>query len=271
VIALLDLHKIPPSIDLLRTAAEACIQIGDVDEGVAFLERALLLMELAHTTNITLDAHQHAATLLTYGRTLVDRGQPDRAVSFLEQAQRLLPADREKAIVLGDIARIRARKGEVDAALELHREAVKVYEGLGDKRSRAVTLGDIARIRAGKGEVDAALELHQERLEIFEGLGDKDGLANALWSIANMQISKKEFELGLENLIRSYQLILPLGRLDGICVIGLDLGQLLCYAGRVDEEQEVLTRSREGFLRLGWTGMAERAEALIQECAEQSA
>ena len=31
----------------------------------------------------------------------------------------------------------------------------------------------VVRIRANKGEVDAALELHQERLGIFEGLGDK--------------------------------------------------------------------------------------------------
>ncbi|MBI2906194.1 MAG: hypothetical protein HYX92_00915 [Chloroflexi bacterium] len=47
---------------------------------------------------------------------------------------------------------------KVDQALHLLQRAVELYDELGDKRSRAVTLGDIARIRAAKGEVDAALE-----------------------------------------------------------------------------------------------------------------
>jgi TorA maturation chaperone TorD len=63
-------------------------------------------------------------------------------------------------------------------------------------------------------------------------------------------------------------MIVELGRLDGICVIGLDLGQLLCYAGQADVARAILTRSRDGFLQLGWREMAQRAEALLQQCAE---
>ena len=51
----------------------------------------------------------------------------------------------------------------MDAALTLHEEQVEVFEALGDRRSRAVTLGDIARIKTAKGEVDAALTLHEEQ------------------------------------------------------------------------------------------------------------
>ena len=67
---------------------------------------------------------------------------------------------RERAVTLGDIARLRARKGDVDEALRLHHEELEVYERLGEVRERAVTLGDIARLRARKGEVDEALRLH---------------------------------------------------------------------------------------------------------------
>ena len=69
-----------------------------------------------------------------------------------------------RAVTLGDIARIRANKGEVDEALKLHLEQVQIFDALGDRRSRAVTLGDIARIRANKGEVDEALKLHYEQI-----------------------------------------------------------------------------------------------------------
>ena len=61
-------------------------------------------------------------------------------------------------------------KGEVEAALALHQEVLQTFEALGDRRERAVTLGDIARIMTGKGEVEAALALHQEQVQIFEAL-----------------------------------------------------------------------------------------------------
>ena len=78
---------------------------------------------------------------------------------------------RSRAITLGDIARLRANKGEVDQALQLHEEALRVYEALGIRRSRAITLCDIARLRANKGEVDQALQLQQERLEEIKDAG----------------------------------------------------------------------------------------------------
>ena len=40
------------------------------------------------------------------------------------------------------------------------------------------------------------------------------------------------------------------GPLDGICVVGLDLGQLLCAAGQRERGIEILTRSSDGFARL---------------------
>ena len=60
------------------------------------------------------------------------------------------------------------------------------------------------------------------------------------------------------------------GRLDGISVVGLDLGELLHYAGQEEQASEILTRSRDGFLQLGWSGMAQRAEILLQECAKNA-
>ena len=62
----------------------------------------------------------------------------------------------------------------------------------------------------------------------------------------------------------SYAILLKLGRLDGICAVGLDLGQLLCAQGEAEKGMEILTRSRDGFRKLGWQEHAERAEKLIQ-------
>jgi len=166
---------------------------------------------------------------------------------------------------------IRAAKGEVDAALQLHTERLGIFEGLGDKRSRAVTLGDTARIRARKGEVDAALQLHTERLGIFEGLEDQAEIAHTLWSIAQIELQQKQFREAFEHLFKSYEINQKLGRLDGICYVGLDLGQLLCAAGQPEAGRGILTRSREGFRKLGQAEMVNLAQALIDRYSEPSA
>jgi tetratricopeptide (TPR) repeat protein len=76
-----------------------------------------------------------------------------------------------QAALLVDIARIRTTKGDVDAALALHQEALKVCEDLGDRRSYALALGEIARIQTSKGEVDIALALHEEELKAYDPWG----------------------------------------------------------------------------------------------------
>ena len=194
VLAIVDAAGVSASVDLLRTAAERCQQVGDVADASSFRERAMKLIELGGETDIK----HHAATLLTHARALVQQGQPDEALRHLEQAKHLLPPGREQAIVIGEIANIRAAKGEVDAALQLHQEGVTVHEALGDKRERAVTLGDIARIRAAKGEVDAALQLHLERLAVYEALGDKRERAVTLGDIARIWADKGEVDVALQ-------------------------------------------------------------------------
>jgi tetratricopeptide (TPR) repeat protein len=140
-----------------------------------------------------------------------------------------------------------------------------IFEALGAKRERAVTLGDIARIRADKGEVDAALALHQERLGIFEALGDLDGKANTLWSFAQIEIQQKKWQAAFDHLAEAYAINLKLGRLDGISFVGLDLGQLLCMAGQRDKGMKVLTQSRDGFLKLGQQQMAQQVQSLLDK------
>ena len=264
-VALLDSARFPTSVDLLRTAAERCQEVGEASTALAFLERAVAAITAAPEAT---DAVHRGATLVTYARALVQRGQPSEALPALEQALDLLEGDRERAIVLGEIAEIRAQKGEVDEALELHQQELEVYEGLGDTRSRAVTLGEIATIRAEKGEVDEALKLQEERLEVNEGLGDKDGIAAALWAIAQIDLQQQRFREAYERLDQSYRIYLEIGRLEGICHVGLSLGQLVCGGGHSEDGLAVLTRSRDGFVQLGQPDNARQAQAIIDHFSQ---
>jgi tetratricopeptide (TPR) repeat protein len=131
------------------------------------------------------------------------------------------------------------------------------------RRERSIVPGDIARILVSKGQVDDALKLHNEMIEVFEALGDVDGIANTLWGMAMIELDKEQYQQAFENPAKSYQINLKLGRLDGICVLGLDLGRLLCQAGQTEQGLEILKSSHSGFLKLGQPAMAEQVGQMI--------
>ena len=133
-------------------------------------------------------------------------------------------------------------------------------------------MGDIARIKRDKGEVDEALGLLRERLEVNRRLGDQDGIAGASFDIGQIQLGRavehsdaEVFGLAFEALSESYGIFLKIGRLDGICFVGLALGRAFAMAGQPDEAREILQRSFDGFRKLGRGGEAAQVENLLQQ------
>jgi len=230
ILAIVDAAGFSASVRLLRIAAELCQQIGGVADASVFRERAMKLI----TQGGELDAIQNAATLTAHARALEQQGQSDEALAHLEQAKKLLPPGGQQAIVSGEIAKVLAAKGEVDAALRLHQERLAIFEALGDKWERAVTLGDIARIWRVKGEVDTALLLHQERLAIFEALGDKRSRAVTLGDIARIRAAKGEVDAALRLHQERLAIFEALGDKRSRAVTLGDIARIQAAKGEVD-------------------------------------
>ena len=263
-----------PSVGLLRAAAELFNYVGDAERLRSVYAHAPALVgddaSLPREERIA-----RAGFRLRYGAYLVQQGEPDLALQEQLAAQAAFEAlgdRRSRAVTLGDIARILTDKGDVDQALQLHREKLQTVEALGDRRSRAVTLGDIASILTDKGDVDQALQLHHERLQTYEALGDQDGKANVSFNIGQISLARAvehndtaAFQAAYEALAESHRILLNIGRLDGICVVGEVLGQALAMGGQPDEAKTVLTRSRDGYRRLGQTQAAARVEEQLRQ------
>ena len=283
--------------------AYAAIVLSNYDEAVDLLAQ----YDMHHP-----DAPEHDPRRIRLdGLLLWMRGQPAQALSRLEEARnRCQPPDTLLRVSLvGDIARIRAQHGEVDAALEVHRETLKTYEALGNRYGRAVTLGDIARLLAAKGEVDAALKMHTEALDIYEALGarreravtlvdiarllttkgevdaaldlqkkalkidedlgDADGVASTRWSMGRIALQQGNTSAAFDHMSTSYTMNRKLGRLDAICVVGVDLAKLLLASGHRADAMPILTRSLAGFLRLGRRDDAQHVQQLIDSAADE--
>jgi hypothetical protein len=99
-------------------------------------------------------------------------------------------------------------------------------------RERAVTLGDIARLRAQAGDVDDAHKLKRENLEISRGLGDLDCVANSQFFLAQLELQKGRSEDALPRLAESWDINCRIGRADGIAIVGAFYGQLLIPTDR---------------------------------------
>lgn len=121
-----------------------------------------------------------------------------------------------------------------------------------------------------KGFLYAALELHQERLAVFEELEDRDGIAITLYDPAAIELQQKRLREAAGHLATSYDIFVKIGRLEGICAVGFAFGQLLCAAGHREEGLAILTRPRDGFLKLGKTDMARQTDGLINEFTEKA-
>ncbi|MEO0973830.1 MAG: hypothetical protein AAFX85_12120, partial [Pseudomonadota bacterium] len=159
----------------------------------------------------------------------------------------------------------RVSRGEVDAALELHKEELTVYEALGDQRSRAVTLGDIASIRVSRGEVDDGLALLGQALEIHRMLSNQDGIAATQNIRADALLAKQDWQGAAEALAESFGILQRIGRMDGLGVVGLKFAQLLLRGGANAEGHQVLTVARRAWEVLGQADAMAACDQLAQQ------
>jgi tetratricopeptide (TPR) repeat protein len=119
-----------PPLSLRREAGEALVQVGDTAPAQRCYQQALERI----AAGAAIDPVEHPALLAAQGRLLQQTGEPDQALVLFERAHGIMEAagdqERSAAVVLGDIARLRANKGEVDQALALHEKVPRVYEAL---------------------------------------------------------------------------------------------------------------------------------------------
>jgi tetratricopeptide (TPR) repeat protein len=156
-----------------------------------------------------------------------------------------------RAVTLGDVARLRAQSGDVAGALKLHEEELRVYESLGDVRLRAVTLGDVARLRAQSGDVAGALKLHEERLGIFESLGDVRSRAVTLGDVARLRAQSGDVAGALKLHEERLGIMRTLGDINEIAAAQFDLASLYLKEGQKEEARARLAESWQINVKIG--------------------
>jgi len=200
------------SIILLEESKRRLDQVGDT--------RGLTLAEIETATiDISLgrndEAHRHLDRARAHARNLDDR---------------LL----EGSVIL-NLGKIEKKP---EAAIERYREALAIFEEIGDRWHQSVCLNNLGAAEFVRKDVDRARELYLRAVRLHERLGSPDGVVTALGNLAECDLELGNPELAVETLTRADEI--AGADYEVRIFIRLFLGDALRACGRFQAAQEKL-------------------------------
>ncbi|TAG62353.1 MAG: tetratricopeptide repeat protein, partial [Oscillatoriales cyanobacterium] len=116
------------------------------------------------------------------------RSDYSTAKYYLKQALDLVKDDEDlaelKANSLHELAIVERNLGEIEKAITLEKQAMEIFERIGDIKMKAATLHQLAIIYANQGDVEKAIAFYQQSLELTEKIGNVQGKAATLHCLA---------------------------------------------------------------------------------------
>ena len=85
-----------------------------------------------------------------------------------------------QGVAIHNIAGIYLRRGDLDDAMEMSQQCLRILEAIGDPDDISATLHQMAKILDIQGNSDEAIKLCDQSFEISEMLGDLQGKSNIL-------------------------------------------------------------------------------------------
>ncbi len=226
-----------PTPTLLRQATEAILR-GRTNEAIDLLAQH----DLHHPNDRAVDP----ARIRIDGLILLAHEQFEEAFSRFEAAlKRCSEAEDSnlRAALLLDIASIHDGRGDWDLALDLHRQALHIYETTGDQHEQAVARAKIGDVYAARGQLDEALSIFENQvLPVFDRLGDTRARAVALGTIADIHVARGQhdpaFRLLSEEVLPVFK---QLGDDRESAVTTAKIADILAARGQTDEALQMLT------------------------------
>jgi DNA-binding CsgD family transcriptional regulator/tetratricopeptide (TPR) repeat protein len=154
--------------EVASLAGEAAYQAGAIDRSLSLLDQALAGLPAEG------DAVRRALVLDRRARTLRDTGREPEAITALEEALALLPADqvtRAHAVVLSSLAMSVWRANDMDATMSLAARAVQAAREVGAVQQEADSSITLGSARGYLSADDAGLDDLRAGLALATGMG----------------------------------------------------------------------------------------------------
>ncbi|MBA3971708.1 MAG: tetratricopeptide repeat protein, partial [Bacteroidetes bacterium] len=126
-------------------------------------------------------------------------------------------------------------KRDYPAALKMYEKIKDFCRTHGSKNTYAGTLGNLGNVYADMGQLEKAMELQQEAVRIFEEIGDKQGLTICYSAIGIDYLNLKNYDKALEYFNRSLPMAVEMQSREDLIEIHQNLARLYEEKGEYKE------------------------------------
>jgi tetratricopeptide (TPR) repeat protein len=159
-------------------------------------------------------------------------------------------------------------RDERDAALESYRQALGLYQAVGDRLGEANTLKAIGDVQQFRDERDAALESYRQALGLYQAVGARLGEANTQASLSRLHLLNRDVVLAEDCLTMAVNIRKDIGDVYGQ---GADYGNfaiVLLEFGEKKKAKEYALRARSVFENVDEPHLLSSVDQLIAACEE---
>ncbi len=245
-------------VDILRVKAETAWRSGQLEAGLnAVTEGKALLKAIENKQGADQEnqIRQKKGDFLHHeGIIYWYKGDLEAALEHHRQSQAIKEqlGDRKGlAASYNNLGLVYWSKGDLDQALEYFQRALAINKELGDKRNIAVTLTNLGNVYTRAGDLDQALEYQTQSLAIKEELDDKHDIVMSLINLGVVYQLKGDLIEALEYYQQSLVLSEERGIKRDIALVINNLGNIYQLKGDLDQALEYFQRSLEIYQELG--------------------
>ena len=161
----------------------------------------------------------------------------------LKQSQDEDEIQRMRALLLSHGGVIYWYKGDLEQALDLHRESLIIRRKRQDKRGLSISYNNIGLVFWTKGEFEQAIDYYKKSLDIYDGLKDESGIASVLNNLANISTMSGELDQALRYLQRSLEIRERMANKNDIARALINIGVIYRLKGALDKSTEYYNKS----------------------------
>jgi phosphocarrier protein len=202
-------------------------------------------------------------TLQWHGGLYLEADRLDLALEKFRQVEAVCRSSGDHAELANSFrcqARVARRQRRLDDAERLAREAIQLFQKVGDERAVCATKGDLALTVEGQGDPAAALELHRESEQLARRLGEMEPLQNSLGNQAAILADMGQVEQAVQLLTEQEKICRESSNQRGTAQVMVNQG-ILTIRG--------LHQLREGMRRLA-DGCRECVRQQVQPSLQQA-
>ncbi len=206
---------------------------------------------------ITQQANLEPALAIAYGNMGLIyevRGEFDKAMDYHKRALEINQGiENLQALAqnYGNLGNIYHNLNEFSKALEYHKKALEIDKRIGNLKGQAQDLGNIGRVYGSLGELRKALEYFERALEIDKKIGCLEGQAFHLEGIGSVYGNLSDPKKALDYFNRALDVSIKTQNLEGQANQLTNIGISYSHLGRFDKAIHYFQQARDIFIKLG--------------------